>query len=88
MSNKAVDDINLEELSREELIAQIILERKKNKRRIKKVKAYNTDTELALAIAIGQREEAYEDLNAADDAIMTLTQNILADKGLPVIALT
>ena len=87
MSNKAVDDINLEELSRDELIAQIRLERKGNKKRIKKIKRYNADTEIALAAAIEQREEAYEQLNDADNAIMSLVENVLVEKGLPVLAL-
>lgn len=76
MSRKKQDDINIDDLTREELVAQIKIERKAHKRRIKRIKDDLLDTRLAHLIAIGERDNALRDLDSADFAIMTIVEKV------------
>jgi len=81
MSNKPQDDINLEELSSEELISIIVSERKKAKRRVRRIKEELNDTGIALIMAIGARDKAYRDLDAADLVIIDIVESTIQKSG-------
>jgi len=82
MSNRAKDDINIDELSREELVDLLLTERKRYKRKRKVLKAELADVELALVIAAHDRDTAYRSLDEADNAIIVIMEKVLSDKGL------
>jgi 3-hydroxyacyl-CoA dehydrogenase len=75
VSARAKDDVNLDDLTREELVALVKSERKTHKRRLRSVKNDLFDTQLAHFIALGQRDKALTDLNDADHAIMVIVEN-------------
>jgi len=80
MGTKANHDFNLEDMDKESLIALIGKERRRSKRRTKSIKADLLDAELALIIAIHERNNAYADLDNADNAIMALMDKMLSSK--------
>ena len=80
MSARAKDDVNLDDLSKRELKSLIAKERKKNSRRVKRLKSDLADVELALIVAAHDRDVAYQSLNAADNAIIVIVEKVMEDR--------
>jgi 3-hydroxyacyl-CoA dehydrogenase len=78
MSKRAEDDVNLEELTQEELVAVIRSERKAFRRKMKNKRRKMHELRVAHFVAIEQRESALADLDEADSVIMAIVEESVA----------